>query len=66
MEVGHSDSFSTIVSGLDTVYFAAGDEVKATIPLGFSDGEGEVRVMFYSDGSLINGCSVSEDGLAWS
>ena len=66
VEVGHSDSFSTIVSGLDTVYFAAGDEVKATIPLGFSDGEGEVRVMFYSDGSLINGCSVSEDGLAWS
>ena len=34
--------------------------------MGFSDGEGEVRVMFYSDGSLINGCTVSEDGLAWS
>lgn len=66
VEVGHSDSFSTIVSGLDTVYFAAGDELKATIPMGFSDGEGEVRVMFYSDGSLINGCTVSEDGLAWS
>lgn len=64
VEVGHSDSFSTIVSGLDTVYFAEGDELKATIPMGFSDGEGEVRVMFYSDGSLINGCTVSEDGLA--
>ena len=66
VEVGHSDCFSTIVSGLDTVYFAAGDALKATIPMGISDGEGEVRVMFYSDGSLINGCTVSEDGLAWS
>ncbi len=66
VEVGHSDSFSTVVSGLSAVYFAAGDAVKATIPLGFSDGEGEVRVMFYADGSLIDGCTVSEDGLAWS
>ncbi len=66
VEVGHSDHFSTVMSGLDTVYFAAGDEVKATIPVGYSDGEGEVRVMFYSDGSLIDSCTVTEDGLAWS
>ena len=66
VEVGHSDSFSTVMSGLTNVYFAAGDEVKATIPVGYSAGEGEVRVMFYSDGSLLNNCTVTEDGLAWS
>ena len=54
------------MSGLSTVYFAAGDAVKATIPVGYSAGEGEVRVMFYSDGSLLNNCTVTEDGLAWS
>ena len=65
VEVKHSESFSTIMSGLDNVYFAVGDSVKANIPLGFSDGEGEVRVMFYSNGSLINQCVVGENGLAW-
>lgn len=65
VEVKHSESFSTIMSGLDNVYFVVGDSVKANIPLGFSDGEGEVRVMFYSNGSLINQCVVGENGLAW-
>jgi len=65
VEIKHSDSFSTIMSGLDNVYLAAGDVVKATIPLGYSDGKDEVRVMFYSNGSLINNCVVGENGLAW-
>lgn len=65
VEVKHSDSFSTIMSGLTNVYLAAGDAVKSNIPLGFTNGEGEVRVMFYSNGSLINNCVVGENGLAW-
>ncbi len=66
VEIRHSDSFYTVMSGLDVVYGAAGDEVRSNIPVGFTDGEGEVRVMFYSDGSLINACTVEGGALSWS
>lgn len=65
VEIRHSDSFSTIMSGLNTVYLSEGDEVRSNLPLGYTDGESEVRVMFYSEGALLDNCVVNEDGLAW-
>ncbi len=65
VEVKHSDSFSTIISGLDVVYSGLGETVKSNIPLAHTDGEGEVRVMFYSDGSLLNNYTIAENTLAW-
>lgn len=66
VEIRHSDSFSTIMSGLDNVYFAVGDRIRSNVPLGFTDGEGAVRVMFYSGGTLLNCYTLGENGLAWS
>ena len=66
VEIRHSDSFFTIMSGLDAVYSAEGEKLKANLPIGYSDGEGEVRVMFYSNGSLLNCLTVNENNLAWS
>ena len=66
VEIRHSDSFSTIISGLDAVYSDEGEAVRSNIPLGFTDGEGEVRVMFYSDGTLLNCLTVGDNTLAWS
>lgn len=66
VEVKHSEHFSSIISGLDYVYGAEGDEIRTNIPLGYSDGEGEVRVMFYEDGALLNCLTVNENTLAWS
>ncbi len=66
VEIKHSDSFSTIMSGLDNVYLARGEKVKANLPLGYTDGEGEVRVMFYENCTLINRCSVDGNVLSWS
>ena len=65
VEIKHSDKFSTIMSGLDTVYVAVGDRVR-NLPIGYSDGEGEVRVMFYEGETLITACTMSEGTLAWS
>ena len=65
VELKHSDSFSTIISGLDDVYFTPGQTVKSNVPLARTDGEGQVRVMFYSDGSLLNNYTVAENTLAW-
>ncbi len=65
VELKHSDSFSTIISGLDDVYCSLGQKVKSNVPLAYSDGEGSVRVMFYSEGSLLNNYTVAENTLAW-
>ena len=66
LELKHSDNFSTIMSGLDTVYLGVGDKARTTLPLGHSDGEGEVRVMFYAGTTLITNCTVNGAELAWS
>ncbi len=62
----HSDSFTTVISGLDTVYAAEGETVRTNTPLGFTDGDGVVRVMFYDNDRLITNYSLGENGLAWS
>lgn len=66
VELKHSDTFSTVISGLSAVYLAEGDTVRTNVPLAYSDGTQEVRVTFYEDGTPLNCYTVSEDGLAWS
>ncbi len=66
IRIRHSDSFSTIISGLDDVYGAQGDVVRSNIPIAYSDGEGEIRVMFYENDSILNCYTVSDGLLAWS
>lgn len=66
VELKHSDSFSTIISGLDAVYYGEGQSVKSNVPLGYSDGEGSVRVMFYSGETLLNCYTLGEGEIAWS
>lgn len=64
--IAHSDSFESIVSGLSEAYYAAGESVKGNIPVGYSDGGGEVSVMLYDNDSLLNCFSVdSENCLSW-
>ncbi len=61
----HSDSFTTVISGLDTVYLEEGATATVT-PLAHADGTRAVRVMFYDNDSLITGYSVGENGISWS
>ncbi len=66
LQVQHSNSFSTIMSGLDSVYLAQGDRVRANLPLAYSNGEGEVRVMFYDGETLIDNLTVNGNDISWS
>ena len=66
VQLQHSDTFSTVISGLSNVYLAEGDTVRANVPLAYTDGSQEVRVTFYEDGVPLNCYTLSEDGLAWS
>ncbi len=66
LKISHTDTFTGIIDGLDVVYYAVGDEVKANVPVGFSDGESEVQVTMYSEGTLLNCFQLTEENcLAW-
>ncbi len=65
VEIKHSDQFHSVISGLDDLYVAEGDSVYGNIAFAYSDGEGPVRVSFYSEGEILNCYSVSGNEIAW-
>lgn len=66
IEVGHTASFSSVLSGLTYAYPAAGDAVYPTIPIGYSDGSAQVTVALYDAGTLIQSYSVDENNdIVW-
>lgn len=65
VEIRHSDSFKSVITGLRDVYLSEGDEALANIPMGYADGT--VRVMLYADGTLLNCFTLDEENaLRWS
>ena len=66
LKIGHSDSFSGVISGLNQVYYAVGDAVKCNVPVGYTHGETPVQVTMYSGGVLLNCFQLTEENcLAW-
>lgn len=66
VKITYSDTFSGVINGLDQTYYAVGDEVKCNVPMGYTDGEGEVQVTMYSGGALLNCFELTEENcLAW-
>ena len=65
VEIKHSDSFHSVITGLDSVSVDTGAAVYGNIAVGHTDGEGAVRVGFYSDGMILNCYSVNGNQLAW-
>ena len=66
VKISYSDTFTGIISGLNSVYYMEGDAVKANVPLGYTNGEKEVQVTMYSGGVLLNCFQLTEENcLAW-
>ena len=66
VKLTHSDSFTGVISGLDYVYYAVGEEVKTNVPIGYTNGEDEVQITMYSSGALLNCFELTEENcLAW-
>lgn len=64
--IAHSDSFKSITSGLSEVYGAAGDTVKANLPVGYSSGKNDVQIMLYEKDTLLSCLELNEENLlAW-
>lgn len=54
VEIAHTSTFTSVVTGLDTVYAEKGNKVLSNVPVGYSKGEQEVRVSMYDSGTLLN------------
>ena len=66
VKIEYSSSFTGVINGLDYVYYAVGDEVKANVPIGYTNGQEEVQVTMYSSGALLNCFQLTEENcLAW-
>ena len=66
VEVEHTTSFTTVISGLTHAYPAVGETVFSTIPVGYSDGAAPVSVAMYDAGSLIRSYTVNENNdIVW-
>lgn len=65
VEIAHTSTFSSVISGIKEVYVGVNDSVKANLPFAYSDGQGEVRVSLYDDGTLLNCFYLSGDVPVW-
>jgi hypothetical protein len=66
VKIAHNDKFYSVLSGLDYVYYAEGDEVRSNIPLGYTKGETEVAVTMFSGELPITAYTLGENNaLAW-
>ncbi len=66
VKICYSDTFTGVISGLDVVYYNVGEQVKANVPVGYTNGETEVQVTMYDSGTLLNCFELTDENcLAW-
>ena len=65
VEIAHTSTFTRVVTGLSNVYSAVGTAVRSNIPVGYSDGQAEVRVSLYDNGTLLNCFTLSDEVPVW-
>ena len=66
VKISYSDTFTGVITGLNQVYYAVGEEVKCNVPIGYANGENEVQITMYSNGELLNCFQLTEENcLAW-
>lgn len=65
VKIAHTSKFCSVITGLDTVYAAQGESVKANLPLGYSGGESEVRVSMYDGETMLNCYTLSGAVPVW-
>lgn len=61
--VCHSDSFVTVVSGLESVYVSQNEKVYQNIPVGYSSGESYVTM--YSSDAVLTSFILSDNQIVW-
>ena len=54
VQIAHTSTFSSVITGLSEVYYEKGASVYSNLPFAYSDGGSEVRVSMYDGDVLLN------------
>ncbi len=65
MEIAHTSTFTSVITGLNDAYSAVGTKVADNIPVGYSNGEAEVRVTLYDNGVALNCIKLNGEVPVW-
>lgn len=65
VQIAHTSSFSSVITGLTDVYAQKSTKVAANLPFAYSDGEHEVRVTMYNGDELLNCYTLSGEVPVW-
>lgn len=65
VEIAHTSTFSSVISGLTDVFPNKDEAVKANLPFAYSDGSGEVSVSLYDGETLLNCFYMSDEAPVW-
>lgn len=65
VEIAHTSTFKSVVTGLTDIYPAKGEKVASNIPVGYSDGKSEVRVSMYDGETLLNCYTLNNEVPVW-
>ena len=65
VEIAHTSTFTSVITGLTDVYSAEGTQVVSNIPVGYSDGKSEVKVSMFNGGSLLNCFTMMDEVPVW-
>ncbi len=65
VQIAHTSTFSSVITGLSNVYSAKGTKVAANIPFAYSDGETEVKVSMYDGDTLLNCYTLTDEVPVW-
>ena len=61
--IEHSDSFSTVVSGLELCYLSKNDKVFANVPVGYSSSE--INVSMFDNNTTITSYVITDNEILW-
>lgn len=65
VEVAHTSTFTSVITGLTNVYSELNTNVVSNIPIGYSDGQSEVKVTMYDGGNLLNCYTITDEVPVW-
>ena len=65
VQIAHTSKFSSVVTGLSSVYCNKGDKVRSNLPFAFSDGADEVQISLYDGNTLLKCYSLSGEVPVW-
>ena len=65
VQIAHTSTFSSVITGLSQVYSAKDTNVAANLPFAYSDGQTEVKISMYDGETLLNCYTLAGEVPVW-